>query len=273
MAEIIAVSSLDIPQLKIYTSLTDSHLRKLLEYDNGIFIAESDTVIEVALSAGCVPISALTDEKYLNHRAMDILKKCDIPVYTASSKEMKKLTGYKLNRGMLCAMKRLVLPSVEDICRNARGIAVIANIADSTNVGAIIRSAAALGIDAVLVSTSCCDPLCRRAIRVSMGTVFLIPWTYIGDNDKNWYKTGIPTLHKMGFKTVAMALTDNSVGIEDKALKREEQLAIILGTEGYGLCENTIKMSDYTVKIPMYHNVDSLNVAAASAVAFYELCK
>ena len=244
----------------------------MYEYEHGIFIAESQTVIEVALDAGCKPISMLTDRKYINDRANGIIERCgDIPVYTADSKIMSGLTGYELTRGMLCAMERPAPKRAEELCKNARRIAVLENIADVSNTGAIIRSAAALGIDAVLITPSCCDPLCRRAIRVSMGTVFLIPWGYIGDDEHWWQSHGPAYLNTLGFKTAAMALTDNSVSIDDKTLQSEQRLAIILGSEGYGLSQKTIDGCDYTVKIPMYHGVDSLNVGAAAAVAFREL--
>lgn len=272
MAEIIDVADINIPELEIYTHLTDARLRKVYEYEHGIFIAESQTVIEVALDAGCKPISMLTDRKYINDRANGIIERCgDIPVYTADSKIMSGLTGYELTRGMLCAMERPAPKRAEELCRNARRIAVLENIADVSNTGAIIRSAAALGIDAVLITPSCCDPLCRRAIRVSMGTVFLIPWGYIGEDEHWWQSHGPAYLGSLGFKTAAMALTDNSVSIDDKTLQSEQRLAIILGSEGYGLSQKTIDGCDYTVKIPMYHGVDSLNVGAAAAVAFREL--
>ena len=268
MAEIIDVADINIPELEIYTHLTDARLRKVYEYEHGIFIAESQTVIEVALDAGCKPISMLTDRKYINDRANGIIERCgDIPVYTADSKIMSGLTGYELTRGMLCAMERPAPKRAEELCRNARRIAVLENIADVSNTGAIIRSAAALGIDAVLITPSCCDPLCRRAIRVSMGTVFQIPWTFL-DKEK-----GVSELKELGFKTAAMALTDDSVSIDNEELLAEEKLAIVLGTEGDGLAKETIADCDYTVKIPMSHGVDSLNVAAASAVAFWQMGK
>lgn len=264
---IIDVSALDIPELSIYANLTDAKLRRSIEAEHGIFIAESPTVIEVALNSGCKPISVFTDRRYLNERAGNILSRCEnIPVYAADREVMAKLTGFELTRGMLCAMERPAPKSVDELCCNAKRIAVLEDIADVTNVGAIIRSAAALDIDAVLITPTCCDPLCRRAIRVSMGTVFQVPWGYTGES---W----LPHLHRLGFKAAAMALSDNSISVDDPALMAEEQLAIVLGSEGYGLPAETIAACDYTVRIPMSHGVDSLNVAAASAVAFWQLRK
>ena len=272
MAVIIDVDDINIPELSIYTHLTDARLRKEYEYEHGIFIAESQTVIEVALDSGCKPISLFTDRRYINERASKIIERCgDITVYAADKKLMSQLTGYELTRGVLCAMKRPQLPEVEAICSSARRVAVLEGIADATNIGAIFRSAAALGVDAVLVTPSCCDPLCRRAVRVSMGTVFQVPWTKIGNGIGDWPHPGIDRLREMGFKTAAMALTDDSVRIDDEKLTAENKLAIVLGTEGDGLSGITISDCDYTVKIRMYHNVDSLNVAAASAVAFWQL--
>ena len=272
MAVIIDVDDINIPELSIYTHLTDARLRKAYEYEHGIFIAESQTVIEVALDSGCKPISLFTDRRYINERASKIIERCgDITVYAADKKLMSQLTGYELTRGMLCAMQRPAPKSVEELCSGAKRIAVLENIADVSNAGAIIRSAAALGIDAVLITPSCCDPLCRRAIRVSMGTVFLIPWGYIGEDEHWWQTKGPAYLNSLGFRTAAMALDDNSVSVDDPVLKSEEKLAIILGSEGYGLSRTTIENCDYTVKIPMYHGVDSLNVGAAAAVAFWEL--
>lgn len=272
MPNIIQISSLDLPELAVYTKLTEAQLRNRLEPEKGIFIAESPKVINIALDNGYQPVSLLTEKKHIDSQAKDIIARLgDIPIYTAEDDILTSLTGYQLYRGVLCAMKRPLLPSPEEICSGAKRVAVLENIADATNVGAIIRSAAALNIDAVLVTPSCSDPLVRRAVRVSMGTVFQIPWTYIGSDYKDWSQNGIELLHKLGFKTAAMALDDNSVSIDDNALLSEERLAIILGSEGYGLEKKTIADSDYTVKIPMSHGVDSLNVAAASAVAFWQL--
>ncbi|MGN0690849.1 MAG: TrmH family RNA methyltransferase [Oscillospiraceae bacterium] len=274
MAEIIHITDFNAPELDAYARLTEAQLRNRLEPEKGIFIAESPKVINLALSVGYEPVSMLTIQRHIDGQAGELMEKCgDIPVYTADSELLEQLTGFRLTRGVLCAMRRPKLPEAEEICQNAARIAVLENIADSTNVGAIFRSAAALGVDTVLVTPSCCDPLCRRAVRVSMGTVFQIPWTYIGSEPSDWPEKGIGRLHTMGFKTAAMALSDDSVSIDDPVLHAEERLAIVLGTEGDGLSEKTIAACDYTVRIPMQHNVDSLNVAAASAVAFWELRK
>lgn len=274
MANIIHINDFSDPALDVYVRLTGAQLRNKLEPEKGIFIAESPTVIEVAINSGCVPVSLLTDERLINGAVAGIIERCgDIPVYTAERDLLTQMTGFELTRGALCAMKRPTLPSVEELIKDARRVAVLEAVADSTNIGALFRSAAALGIDAVLVTPTCCDPLCRRAVRVSMGTVFQAPWTKIGETPEDWPKAGIEKLHDLGFKTVAMALTDKSVSIDAPALKAEEKLAIILGTEGDGLSKTTIADCDYTVKIPMSHGVDSLNVAAAGAVAFWELTK
>ena len=278
MKNLIKITDFSAPELDIFVRLTGAQLRNKLEPEKGIFIAESPTVIKVALEAGCEPIALLTDERLINGAVAEIIEKCtekdpDFPVYMAEREVLSSLTGFELTRGALCAMKRPALPTVEDLCRDARRVAVLEEVADSTNIGALFRSAAALGIDAVLITPTCCDPLCRRAVRVSMGTVFLVPFTRIGDSPADWPEAGIERLHALGFKTAAMALTDDSVSIEDEALKREEKLAIILGTEGDGLKKRTIADSDYTVKIPMSHGVDSLNVAAAGAVAFWQLTR
>lgn len=274
MANIIHITDFSDSALDVYVRLTGAQLRNKLEPEKGIFIAESPTVIEVAMQGGCEPVSLLTDERLLGGAVEKIIEKCgDIPVYTADRDLLTKMTGFELTRGALCAMKRPALPDLEELLKNARRVAVLEAVADSTNIGALFRSAAALGIDAVLVTPTCCDPLCRRAVRVSMGTVFLVPWTRIGDTPADWPEKGLEQLKGLGFKTVAMALTDKSVSIDDPELKAEEKLAIILGTEGDGLNKNTIASCDYTVRIPMKHGVDSLNVAAAGAVAFYELTK
>ncbi len=274
MANIIEITDFSDPALDVYVRLTGAQLRNKLEPEKGIFIAESPTVIEVAMQGGCEPVSILTDKRLLGGAVDLIIEKCgDIPVYTAERDLLTKMTGFELTRGALCAMKRPALPSVEELIKDARRVAVLEGVADSTNIGALFRSAAALGIDAVLVTPTCCDPLCRRAVRVSMGTVFLVPWTRIGEVHTDWPTVGIERLKALGFKTVAMALTDKSVSIDDPTLQNEKKLAIILGTEGDGLSKTTIASCDYTVKIPMKHGVDSLNVAAAGAVAFWELSK
>ena len=242
--------------------------------EKGIFIAESPTVIGVALDGGCQPISLLTDERLLGGAVADIMARCpDVPVYTADRELLTKLTGFELTRGALCAMRRPALPTVETLLENAHRVAVLEGVTDSTNIGALFRSAAALGIDAVLVTPTCCDPLCRRAVRVSMGTVFLVPWTRIGETAADWPHPGLDRLQALGFKTAAMALSDRSISIDDPTLAAEDKLAIVLGTEGDGLAHGTIADCDYTVRIPMSHGVDSLNVAAAGAVAFWELRK
>jgi len=272
MATIIEITDLSAPELDVYARLTQAQLRNRLEPEKGVFIAESTKVIHTALQNGYTPISMLMERKHIAGQAEEILKLCgEIPVYTADREVLSQLTGYELTRGVLCAMRRPALPSVEEVCRGARRIAVLENIVDSTNVGAIFRSAAALHIDAVLITPSCCDPLCRRAVRVSMGTVFQVPWTQIGRDHTQWPLPGIRQLQEMGFKTAAMALDDRAVGLDHPSLMAEEKLAIILGTEGNGLSAETIANSDYTVMIPMSHSVDSLNVAAASAVAFWQL--
>ncbi len=268
MANIIEITDLDSPELDMFLRLTEAQLRNRLEPEKGIFIAESTKVIRRAIAAGCEPIAFLTEHKHLpDIQAFSV----DVPVYTGPTALLQALTGYELSRGILCAMRRPKLPAVEDICKNARRVAVLEGVVDATNVGAIFRSAAALHMDAVLVTPTCCDPLYRRAARVSMGTVFQIPWTKIGNSPADWPQAGIDRLHAMGFRTAALALTDESISIDDTRLLAEEKLAIILGTEGDGLSPTTIAQCDYTVKIPMSHGVDSLNVAAASAVAFWQL--
>lgn len=272
MANIIEVENLDIPELEIYARMTQIQLRNRLEPEKGLFIAESPKVIKVALDAGYEPVSLLMERKHITGQAQAILECCgDIPVYTGDRSVLASLTGYELTRGILCAMRRPRLPRPEEICKDAKRIAVLEGVADATNVGAIFRSAAALNVDAVLITSTCCDPLCRRAARVSMGTVFQVPWTRINETLDQWPEEGLSLLNRMGFRTAAMALTDNSISIDDPRLMEEPKLAIILGTEGDGLSENSIAHCDYTVKIPMSHQVDSLNVAAASAVAFWQL--
>lgn len=297
MINIIEIKDLDAPELQIYYNLNEAQLFHYFEPKPGIFIAESPKVIERALDAGCVPMSFLMEKKHVETQAKDILARCDklqsrdikqtdkmevengnsnmsaereIPVYTAEIEVLAKITGYQLTRGMLCAMYRPALSSVEQLCKNARRVAILENVVNPTNVGAIFRSAAALGMDAVLLTQACADPLYRRASRVSMGTVFQIPWTYF-DKSASWPDGAMDVLHKLGYKTAAMALRDDSVCIDDEKMMSEEKLAIVLGTEGDGLADHTIADCDYTVKIPMTHGVDSLNVAAASAVAFWQL--
>ena len=272
MPNIIKITDIAAPELDVFARLTEAQLRNRLEPEKGVFIAESPKVIGRALDAGYEPVSLLMEPRHIDGQGRDIIARCEgIPVYTASREILEGLTGYALTRGVLCAMRRPPLPSVEDVCANARRVAVLEGIVDSTNIGAIFRSAAALNIDAVLVTPTCGDPLYRRAVRVSMGTVFQVPWTRIGSEPSEWPEPGLERLRKLGFQTAAMALRDDSVSIDDLRLAAEEKLAIVLGTEGDGLAERTIAECDYTVRIPMAHQVDSLNVAAASAVAFWEL--
>ena len=306
MINIIEIKDLDAPELQIYYNLNEAQLFHYFEPKPGIFIAESPKVIERALDAGCVPMSFLMEKKHVKTQAKEILARCEklqsqdikqtdkmeaengnssmaaehdipvctaeceIPVYMAEIEVLAKITGYQLTRGMLCAMYRPALSSVEQLCKNARRVAILENVVNPTNIGAIFRSAAALGMDAVLLTSACADPLYRRASRVSMGTVFQIPWTYF-DKNASWPDGAMDVLHKLGYKTAAMALRDDSVSIDDEKMMAEEKLAIVLGTEGDGLADHTIADCDYTVKIPMTHGVDSLNVAAASAVAFWQL--
>ena len=272
MNPIIDITNFEFPELDVYARLNESQLLHFNEPNPGIFIAESPKVIERALNAGYHPISFLIEKKEIGAQAEEIFSRWEsVPVYTAEFEVLKQLTGFGLTRGMLCAMERLSLKSVEEVCKNARRIAVLENVVNPTNVGAIFRSAAALNMDAVLLTPACSDPLYRRAARVSMGTVFQVPWTFFDKKKVSWPDGGIQLLKEMGFQTAAMALTDDSVSIDDKNLMAEEKLAIVLGTEGEGLAKHTIATCDYTVKIPMMHGVDSLNVAAASAVAFWQL--
>lgn len=272
MPNIIEITDFAQPELDIFARLTEAQLRNRLEPEKGIFIAESPKVIARALDAGYQPVSLLMERKHIDGQARDIIARCGTaPVYTGDSSLLAGLTGYQLTRGVLCAMRRPKLPSVEHLCANARRVAVLEGIVDPTNVGAIFRSAAALNMDAVLVTPTCCDPLYRRAARVSMGTVFQIPWTRIGSEPSEWPQPGLDRLGRLGFRTAAMALSDTAVSIADPRLRAEEKLAIVLGTEGDGLSPHTIANCDYTVCIPMSHGVDSLNVAAASAVAFWQL--
>ena len=272
MSNIIEITDFNAPELDIYARYTEVQLLSRHYPEKGLFIAESPLVIERALNAGCEPISCLVEKKHLDTQAKGIIERVgDVPIYTAEFDILTELTGYPLTRGMLCAMRRPILPSAAEVCKNARRIAVLENVMNPTNVGAIMRSAAALNIDAVLLTPACSNPLYRRAIRVSMGTVFQIPWTFIGDEATDQPAVDMEFLKNLGFKTVSMALEEDSVSIDNEELMKEDRLAIILGSEGYGLSDETIKTSDYTVLIPMSHGVDSLNVAAASAVAFWQL--
>ena len=272
MPNIIEITDFHAPELDPYARLTQNQLRNRLEPEKGIFIAESPKVIDRALDAGYKPVSLLMERKQITGPAAGILSRCgDAPVYTADREMLAELTGFELTRGVLCAFRRPAPRPVEELCKNARRVAVLEGIVDSTNVGAIFRSAAALNMDAVLINPSCCDPLCRRAVRVSMGTVFQVPWATLGDSPADWPEAGMARLHALGFKTAAMALDSRAVSIDDPALRAEPRLAIVLGTEGDGLARTTIAHCDYTVMIPMQHGVDSLNVAAAGAVAFWEL--
>ena len=274
MPNIIEITDFHAPELDPYARLTQNQLRNRLEPEKGIFIAESPKVIDRALDAGYKPVSLLMERKQITGPAAGILSRCgDAPVYTADREMLAELTGFELTRGVLCAFHRPAPRPVEELCKNARRVAVLEGIVDSTNVGAIFRSAAALNMHAVLINPSCCDPLCRRAVRVSMGTVFQVPWGQLGETPADWPEKGMDILHSLGFKTAAMALSDRSVSIDDEQLAKEPKLAIVLGTEGDGLAADTIASCDYTVKIPMSHGVDSLNVAAASAVAFWQLGK
>ena len=265
MRELTEITDFEAPELDVYARLTEAQLLNRFEPKKGMFIAESPKVIMRALDAGCVPVSLLVERNHINAEAEMAIDRCgDVPVFTASLDVLTKLTGFQLTRGMLCAMRRPQLKTVEEVLCGAKRVAVLENIQNPTNVGAIFRSAAALGMDAVLLTPACSNPLYRRSARVSMGTVFQVPWTYMGEN---W----LEQLKELGFKTAAMALKKDSYAVDDPALRKVEKLAVILGTEGEGLLDSTIDASDFTVKIPMYHGVDSLNVAAASAVAFWEL--
>lgn len=261
---IIQITTLSHPGVEVFSTLTETQLRNRLEPEKGIFIAESPKVIDVALQAGYKPTALLCERRHIIGDAQNIINRCgDIPIYTGERSLLEQLTGYTLTRGVLCAMHRPHLLSVEEVCRDARRIVVIDGVVDTTNIGAIFRSAAALGIEAVLLTRNSCDPLNRRVVRVSMGSVFLVPWT--------WLDAPVHSLHEHGFQTAAMALTNNSICIDDPVLKTISKLAIVMGTEGDGLPYQTITDCDYVVRIPMYHQVDSLNVAAAAAIAFWEL--
>ena len=272
MSNIIEITDFSDPRLDIYARLTEAQLMNRFDPSNAMFIAESPKVIHRALDAGYAPVSLLMEEKDIEGSARDVIVRCgDIPLFTAPREVLEQLTGYKLTRGVLCAMRRPPLKSVEDVLDGATRIVILENVMNPTNVGAIFRSAAALGMDAVVLTPGCSDPLYRRSARVSMGTVFQIPWTFIGSEISHWPEPGMTRLRQLGFKTAALALRDDTLSIDDPVLAQTEKLAVILGSEGDGLVNDTIASCDYTVKIPMYHGVDSLNVAAASAVAFWEL--
>lgn len=272
MADLIDITGLDMPELNMYVGASEVQLLRYFEPRPGVFVAESPNVILRALDAGYEPLSLLMEKSQAEGAAKEVITRVGrVPVYVAEAEVLKKLTGFEMTRGVLCAMRRKVMFSMEEICAGAKRIVVLENVMNPTNVGAIFRSAAALGMDGILLTDGCADPLYRRAARVSMGTVFQIPWTYLDKHTAKWLEPAMENLREMGFKTAAMALTDESVGIDYPALQAEEKLAIVLGTEGDGLATSTIANCDYTVKIPMAHGVDSLNVAAASAVAFWEL--
>lgn len=270
MAQIVEIERLDIPKLDVYAKLTENQLRNRLDPGRGIFIAESPKVIKSALAAGCIPRSFLMERRHLQGQGKELMEahpRC--PVYTGDREVLAALTGYELTRGILCCMERPVQPELSALCENARRIAILEGVVDSTNIGAIFRSAAALNVDALLLTTTCCDPLNRRAVRVSMGTVFQVPWAYIPEKD--WPEAALSQLKQQGFATAAMALRENSIALGDPAFPIPQRLAILLGAEGDGLKDGTIAACDCTLRIPMSHGVDSLNVAAASAVAFWEL--
>lgn len=278
MANIIEIKDINSPELDVYARLTGAQLRNRLEPERAIFIAESPTVIEVALNSGCIPVSLLTEKRLINGAVSGIIERLseyrgydgeNIPVYTAEHDVLTGIVGFELTRGALCAMRRPAERDFSEVIKDAKRIAVLESVADATNVGALIRSAAALNIDAVLLTPTCCDPLCRRAVRVSMGTVFQVPIARIGKTEAEWQTEGINALRKAGFVTMAMALSDNSVSIDDPVVENSEKIALVLGTEGTGLDKRTICACDYTVRIPMSHGVDSLNVGAAGAIAFY----
>ena len=272
MADIVEITDFSAPELDVYARLTGAQLRACPQ--GGLFIAEGVTVIGHALDAGYRIASLLMERRHIVGKAAGLIARCgDVPVYTADSRTLEQLTGFALTRGVLAAFYRPELPTLAQVCAGARRVAVLEGLNDPTNVGAVMRSAAALGMDAVLLTPSCCDPLYRRAVRVSMGTVFQVPWTRIGQQAQDWPEGGMTLLREMGFATVAMALSEDSVEIDAPCLAREERLAVILGAEGDGLAKTTIARCDYTARIPMLHGVDSLNVAAASAVAFWQLCR
>ena len=272
MPNIIEISIIGAPELDVYARLTENQLVNRADPENGLFIAESPNVILRALDGGYEPVSLLMERRHIEGQASEVVERCgQIPLYTAPLPVLTELTGFPLTRGVLCAMRRRPLPAPEEICRQARRIAVLENIMNPTNLGAVFRSAAALGMDAVLLTPACCDPLYRRAVRVSMGTVFQVPWAYLGESVEDWPERGMERLRALGFRTAAMALREDAVSVDDPALMAEEKLAVVLGTEGDGLGNDTIAACDYTVRIPMSHGVDSLNVAAAGAVVFWQL--
>lgn len=273
MADVIEIYSAEDERISLFTRLTEAQLRSRIEEEKGIFIAESVKVIRLALNAGYIPVAALMPRRFLCGQGKELISRISAPVYTAEDEIIKNIAGYAVTRGVLCAFRRPKIKSAEEVCFGARVIAVAENITDATNLGALIRSAAAFNVGAVLFTPSCADPFNRRTVRVSMGTIFQIPFARIGETPDGWRLNGIEILHSLGYKTAALALSDKCVSLSDEALKKEEKLALILGTEGDGLCGETIENSDYAVKIPMSHGVDSLNVAAAAAVAFWELTK
>ena len=274
MAEILSITDFSMPELDVYARLSEVQLLRLYEPDTGIFIAESPKVVERALNAGYEPISLLLETKHIQGEAKEIVSRCGrIPVYTAEFEVLKQLTGFPLTRGVLCALRRKPLPAVKQLLKGASRIAVLENVMNPTNVGSVFRSAAALNLDAVVLTPGCSDPLYRRSSRVSMGTVFQIPWTFFDSIREPWPSRGMSILREMGFKTVAMALKEDSIGLDDPVLKQEEKLAILIGSEGEGLSDETIAGCDYTVKIPMGWGADSLNAAVAAGIAFWELGK
>ena len=272
MPDIIEITDLNDDRIGLFTRLTEAQLRNRLEPEKGIFIAESAKVVRLALEMGCKPVAYLMERRQLTNHGREFIENAgSVPIFTADDEVLEGLTGYRLYRGVLAAMRRPKLPSVDEVLKDAHRVAVLEGIVDSTNIGAIFRSAAALNVDAVLVTANCGDPLYRRAVRVSMGTVFQVPWTRIGETNEDWPERGLERLRSLGFKSAAMALSDDSVSIDDERLNKEEKLCIVFGTEGDGLAKETIARCDYTVRIPMAHGVDSLNVASAAAVAFWQL--
>ena len=272
MPDIIEITDLNDDRIGLFTRLTEAQLRNRLEPEKGIFIAESAKVVRLALEMGCKPVAYLMERRQLTNQGREFIENAgSVPIFTADDEVLEGLTGYRLYRGVLAAMRRPKLPSVDEVLKDAHRVAVLESIVDSTNIGAIFRSAAALNVDAVLVTANCGDPLYRRAVRVSMGTVFQVPWARIGETNEDWPERGLERLRSLGFKSAAMALSDDSVSIDDERLNKEEKLCIVFGTEGDGLAKETIARCDYTVRIPMAHGVDSLNVASAAAVAFWQL--
>ena len=272
MPDIIEITDLNDDRIGLFTRLTEAQLRNRLEPEKGIFIAESAKVVRLALEMGCKPVAYLMERRQLTNQGREFIENAgSVPIFTADDEVLEGLTGYRLYRGVLAAMRRPKLPSVDEVLKDAHRVAVLEGIVDSTNIGAIFRSAAALNVDAVLVTANCGDPLYRRAVRVSMGTVFQVPWTRIGETNEDWPERGLERLRSLGFKSAAMALSDDSVSIDDERLNKEEKLCIVFGTVGDGLAKETIARCDYTVRIPMAHGVDSLNVASAAAVAFWQL--